>query len=220
MGANAKIMFVRIACLDLLVLLSLGIRAAYADDCLISGPRYQLHSDSVEWQMTISSGHNCVRGVRFGNVANTTINLISPPQFGQLVLLSSGFSYTAKTDFEGDDYFVVGVSGAINRVSGTSTVRILVSIVGAPQALSLAAPASRHDPSAPAAAPGPKAPSAPSVDNTMPLPVGASLPTCPTWEWSSGAPPLMRPPFDRSKLYCPPPPFNPPGPPFGCICPQ
>ena len=57
----------------------------------------------------------------------------------------------------------------------------------------------------------------PAVDNTLPLPTGA-LPNCPKWDWSSSAPPPMRPPFDRSKLYCPPPPFNPPSPPIGCIC--
>jgi hypothetical protein len=37
-------------------------------------------------------------------------------------------------------------------------------------------------------------------------------------DWSKGAPPPMRPPFDRSKLHCPPPPFKPPSQPFGCRC--
>jgi hypothetical protein len=60
----------------------------------------------------------------------------------------------------------------------------------------------------------------PPVDNTIPLPEGATLPDCPKWDWSKGSPPPMRPPFDRSKLYCPPPPFNPPNPPTGCICRQ
>jgi hypothetical protein len=60
----------------------------------------------------------------------------------------------------------------------------------------------------------------PAVDNTIPLQSGAPLSDCPKWDWSNGSPPPMRPPFDRSKLYCSPPPFNPPNPPIGCICPQ
>jgi hypothetical protein len=77
-------------------------------------------------------------------------------------------------------------------------------------ALRNSAPASR----------GPAQGPIPAVDNTVPLPSGAALPDCPKWDWSNGTPPPMRPPFDRSKLYCPPPPFNPPNPPIGCICRQ
>jgi len=51
----------------------------------------------------------------------------------------------------------------------------------------------------------------------VPVPSG-QLPDCPTWDWSKGAPPPMSPPFDRSKLYCPPSPFHPPNPPIGCVC--
>jgi hypothetical protein len=205
----------RIACLDLLVLFSLGIRAAFAGECLISGPRYQLQSDAVEWRMKIRSDQSCLHGVRFNNVAIDTINLISPPQFGQVTMRGWGFSYTAKSDFQGEDSFAIGVSGASKRMSGTSTIRIVVSIVGTPQARGLAVPVSRNRPTAPVPARALQASPTPSVEST-----GASLPPCPVWDWSSGAPPPMRPPFDRSKLYCPPPPFNPPGQPVGCICRQ
>jgi hypothetical protein len=210
----------RIACLDLLVLFSLGIRAALAGECLISGPRYQLQSDTVEWRMKIRSGQSCLRGVRLKDVAIDTIHLISPPQFGRITLPGWGFSYTAKSDFQGEDSFAVGVSGAIKRVSGTSTIRIVVSIVGTPQTPGLAVPVSRNRPPAPVPARALQASPTPSVDNTAPPSTGASLPPCPVWDWSSGAPPPMPPPFERSKLYCPPPPFNPPGQPLGCICPQ
>jgi hypothetical protein len=213
-----KMMFGRVTSLISCILLSLGIRAAVASECHISGPRYQLKSDTVEWRMQIGIGQSCVRGLRSNNVANATINLVSPPQFGQVTLLGLGFSYTARSDVQDKDSFAVGVSGAINGVRGTSTIRIVVSIMGAPQGTDTAAPRDRTP--APVLAPALKAPPTPSVDNTARLPVGGSLPVCPTWDWSSGAPPPMRPPFDRSKLYCPPPPFNPPGQPIGCICPQ
>jgi hypothetical protein len=120
------------AWLVLFALISFGIRAAHADDCLISGPRYQLQSDTVEWRIGIASGQSCVRGMRFSNVTNLTINLTSPPQSGQVTLAGPGFRYTAKTNFQGEDSFVLGISGTINRVNGTSTIRVLVSVVGTP----------------------------------------------------------------------------------------
>ena len=94
----------RIGCFELIVLLSLGIRTAYAGECTIRGPRYQLKSDTVEWQMTIRPGQNCVRGVRFSNVVIDTIKIISAPQFGKVALLGSGFSYATKSDFQGGQF--------------------------------------------------------------------------------------------------------------------
>ena len=121
--------FGRIACLGVLVFLSFAIRAAYAGECLFGGPHYQLQSDSVEWRMEIRSGHSCIQGVRFNNVAIHSINLAFPPQSGRVTLLGSAFEYTAKPDFQGDHSFAVGVSGAIRGMSGTSTIRIAVSVV-------------------------------------------------------------------------------------------
>ena len=164
-----KIMFGRIASVALLVFSSLGIQEAHADECLISGPRYQLQSDTVEWLMRIRSGHSCIRGVRFSNVANATIKIISPPRFGQLQLLGPAFSYMAKSNFQGEDFFAVGVSGAIDRLSGTSTIRIVVSIVDASRAPILAVPATRYRPPAPAPAPGLKAPLTATVGVGPPL---------------------------------------------------
>ena len=211
-------MFRQILSFVLIVLITFGVRAACAGECIVSGPPYQLQSDTVEWQMNIASGQSCVHGVRFNNVVNPTIKIISPPKFGQVTLLGWAFSYAASSGFRSEDSFTVGVSGAIKRASGTSTIHILVSVGVGPSAPTLAAPR----PGSPAAGPAlvPIAPAIPSIGEASSLPAGASLPPCPQWDWSNGAPPPMRRPFDRSKLYCPPPPFNPPSPPLGCVCPQ
>lgn len=63
------------------------------------------------------------------------VSLVSPPQSGQVTLIGPGFSYTAKSDFHGEDSFVVGVSGSKNKTSGFSTIRIVVFVVGAGEAL-------------------------------------------------------------------------------------
>src|ERR1700691_702139 len=102
-----------VASLLSLTLLSLGLTPVYARECRLTGPRYQLQSDTVEWRMEIENGQSCIRGVRFGNVVNVTLKLISPPRFGQVVLLGPAFSYSAKFDYQGEDSFTVAVSGTI-----------------------------------------------------------------------------------------------------------
>jgi len=136
--SSAKILSARRAYLVLPTLLLLsGSQAANANQCFTNGPRYQLESDTVEWRMKIRSSENCLRGIRFSYVYNATVSLVSPPRFGQVTLVGPGFSYTAKSDFQGEDSFVVGVSGSKNKTSGFSNIRVVVSVVGAQEAVPL-----------------------------------------------------------------------------------
>jgi hypothetical protein len=201
-----------------LVFWLIGGGTAFAQSCRIDSSRYKLTVDTVSWSMKIMPGRTCFGGVRFGNVNIESVKLISPPRAGQIVLRGSGFSYTAKADFHGKDSFILAVFGAINKRRGNSTVHISVSIVDPPRERT--APTA-VEPS-PATVPVLRAPAPQSTinDDHSSL-VGAALPPCPVWDWSTDAsPPPMRQPFDRSKLYCPPAPFKPPNPPIGCICPS
>jgi hypothetical protein len=208
-GCRATVHSTAAVVLVLIAFSSMNISAVYAADCAVNGPRYQLTSDLVDWSMKIASGQSCIRGLRFSNIAIESLKLVSPPQIGQVTLHGPSFTYSAKPEYEGEDSFIVMVSGTINRSSGSSTIRVSV-FVGNPAA----APRLRDRSPGPIAAPSPPA----STPPTMPLPTNGSLPPCPTWDWSKGSPPPMRPPFDRSKLYCPPPPFKPPSQPLGCLC--
>jgi len=78
--------------------------------------------------MRTDSGQSCIRGLRHNRVTIDTAKLISPPQSGQVKLLGSGFSYTAKSDFEGQDSFTIQVSGMSNGMRGSSDIRIIVSV--------------------------------------------------------------------------------------------
>jgi hypothetical protein len=78
--------------------------------------------------MTMVSGHGCVRGVRFSNVQFESLKLISPPKFGEVVLQGSGFIYSPKADFHGQDLFAVAVFGVVNGKRGSSTIQIAVSV--------------------------------------------------------------------------------------------
>jgi len=92
------------------------------------GSQYQLKSDTVDWTMQTSSGQSCIRGLRDNRVTIDTAKLISPPQSGQVKLLGPGSSYTAKSDFEGQDSFTIQVSGMLNGRRGNSNIRIIVSV--------------------------------------------------------------------------------------------
>jgi hypothetical protein len=134
---------------SMLMLLSLGIQAADAGECLITGPQYQLQSDTVEWQLKTRIGQSCIRGIRFRNVAGPVVTIISPPSFGKLAVLGPSFSYTAGTDVADKDSFSFEVSGFMSGGSGTSTVHVVVSIIGAPPMPSQGGQNSRNE--APAA---------------------------------------------------------------------
>src|SRR6516162_3315599 len=113
----------------LLALLLVFVRPALGDPCVLTiGSQYQLKSDTVDWTMRTGSGQNCIRGLRHARVTIDSAKLISPPQSGQVKLLGSGFSYTAKSDLQGQDSFTVQVSGMLNGVRGSSDIRIIVSV--------------------------------------------------------------------------------------------
>jgi hypothetical protein len=113
----------------LLALLLVFVRPALGDACVLTGGSlYQLKSDAVDWTMRTDSGQSCIRGLRHNRVTIDTAKLISPPQSGQVKLLGSGFSYTAKSDFEGQDSFTIQVSGMSNGMRGSSDIRIIVSV--------------------------------------------------------------------------------------------
>jgi hypothetical protein len=111
-----------------LAILLVFVRPALGECVLTREPSYQLKSDTVDWTMQISSGQSCVRGLRRGRVTIDSAKLISAPQSGQVKLLGSGFSYTAKSDFQGNDAFTIQVSGMADRARGSSDIRITVSV--------------------------------------------------------------------------------------------
>jgi hypothetical protein len=111
-----------------LVLLSTGAWAAPASTCVVTSPRYQLTSDNVDWSVKTRSGQTCIRGLRYGSVVLETVKLIARPQSGNVKLVGPGFSYTAKGDFVGEDSFTIEVSGTTNKIHGTSTIHVLVTV--------------------------------------------------------------------------------------------
>jgi len=102
----------------------------FAGQCFTDGPRYQLESDTVEWRMTIADDESCVRGVRFSYVYDAEVSLDSPPSYGQVTLVGSGFTFTPQSGYHGEDSFVIEVSGFKKKIKGFSRIRFVVSVVG------------------------------------------------------------------------------------------
>jgi hypothetical protein len=116
------------AALVLIAFLSTSTPVAHAAGCVVNGPRYGLTSDIVNWSMKIGSGQSCIRGLRYNNVIIENLELVSLPRTGHVTIEGPGFTYTAKSDYEGEDSFAIAVSGTINRVKGSSTVHLTVSV--------------------------------------------------------------------------------------------
>jgi Pectate lyase superfamily protein len=112
----------------LLSVIFLAIPSTFADACVLNGPRYQLASDTVHWSLELSDGETCLRGVRFNNVVVDKLMVVSAPQTGHVTLQGTGFSYKAMSDFQGRDFFSLMVSGATNKVPGSSTIEVDVSV--------------------------------------------------------------------------------------------
>ena len=130
-------------------LLLLGIGCASAQPCQLTVNKYGLSADSVDWSIRIVAGRSCIGGFRVGDVTIEKVRVVAPPTSGDVTLKGPGFTYKAKTNYQGQDSFAVMVSGSSRRVPGLSIVRVLISVQN-PDA-----------PAAPDAAPVPNAPVAP-----------------------------------------------------------
>jgi len=96
--------------------------------CNITGPRYSLTSDTVDWMLTIVSGQSCTQGLRLRATAVDTVTVSEKAQHGQVLVRGSGFEYRADPNYTGDDSFEIGVSGLNVRVPGNSLIRVQVYV--------------------------------------------------------------------------------------------
>jgi hypothetical protein len=108
-----------------LLISGLGVQSASAI-CNVSGPRYGLTSDTVDWTLIIVSGRSCTQGLRLRSTAVDTVTVTETAQHGQVLVRGSGFEYRADPSYKGDDAFELAVSGLYVGVPGNSTIRVQV----------------------------------------------------------------------------------------------
>jgi hypothetical protein len=112
----------------ILLLLLLNIRFGFAGECPLDAPPYKLASDAVVWSMTIGKGQNCIRGLRSWHTLIDQVQLVTPPQSGQVTLQGPSFLYRAASEFHGADSFTLMVSGRLDRIAGSSTIQVMVFV--------------------------------------------------------------------------------------------
>ena len=106
------------------------VRLPSAETCqLANAPAFRLKSDAVEWTIQIVSGQTCLRGLNHGVIRIDTVKLASPAQSGEVTVKGPGFSYQANSNFEGQDAFILQVSGTSVKTPGTSDIHVTVSVV-------------------------------------------------------------------------------------------
>jgi hypothetical protein len=110
-----------------LLISGLGVHSASAI-CNITGPRYSLTSDTVDWMLTIVSGQSCTQGLRLRATAVDTVTVSEKAQHGQVLVRGSGFEYRADPNYTGDDSFEIAVAGLNVRVPGNSLIRVQVYV--------------------------------------------------------------------------------------------
>ena len=118
----------RLAMQLLVIWLIVGVQSAKAGDCVPAGPYPTLNSESVDWEIVIPSGRNCLHGLRTGAMIVKSVAISAPAKFGEATVQGYGFSYEAPPNFKGEDSFAVTVVGTNRGIQGNSTIRVHVSV--------------------------------------------------------------------------------------------
>lgn len=105
-----------------------GAYGAAAGECAVSGPPVTLEAEVVDWTLTIASGGSCVRGLRSRAMTLDSVRLASPAHDGAADVQGYGFTYRARPDFTGEDFFTVAMSGISRGVRGATTIRVRVLV--------------------------------------------------------------------------------------------
>ena len=101
--------------------------ASASPSCLKDHKPYKLSGDTIEWEMTIKPGADCIQGLRWSYMQVFAVWVLNKPANGDLVIVGSGFRYFAKPGFDGPDKFSLVIIGKNRHDDGFSTVDITIS---------------------------------------------------------------------------------------------
>jgi hypothetical protein len=107
----------------------LSTSLAEAGSCLARSPqRFELASDTVHWAIELTSGGNCIQGLRYMSMVIEDVSIASRPREGHLTIQGPSFRYEAKPEFHGPDSFVLSVKGRNRGVPGASFVHVNITL--------------------------------------------------------------------------------------------
>jgi hypothetical protein len=115
--------FLAVACVPLLV-----SSASAAPNCLRDHEPFLLKGDTVVWDMAPPHGPECMQGLRWSYMQIFAVALVTPPKFGKVEILGSGFRYIPDPDAATHaDTFKLHVLGKNRRDVGVSTIEISIA---------------------------------------------------------------------------------------------
>jgi hypothetical protein len=101
--------------------------ASAGGTCLLHPEPFKLQSDTVRWSVRISSGGECIQGLRWSTIMIENISVTEQPKSGRVLVQGPSFRYFSNPGARGTDSFKISISGTSLRVSGTSSIEVDVT---------------------------------------------------------------------------------------------
>lgn len=94
--------------------------------CLLHPEPFKLQSDTVRWSMKITSGGECIQGLRWSTIMIDTITITELPKAGRLMIQGPSFRYLSNPGARGSDSFKLTITGTSMRIAGSSMIEVEV----------------------------------------------------------------------------------------------
>jgi len=89
---------------------------------------FRLQSDTIHWSMKISSGAECIQGLRWSTLMIDRISIADQPKLGRLMLEGPSFRYLSNPGAHGTDSFKLSIMGSSLRLKGVSSIEVDVAV--------------------------------------------------------------------------------------------
>jgi hypothetical protein len=101
---------------------------ADAGNCLSRPAAFKLANDAMNWKFSLGAGTMCIQGLRYASMLIDQVSLVGAPKGGRVAIAGPSFEYFASPDFHGEDSFTLQITGSRQKVTGTSSLQVDVTI--------------------------------------------------------------------------------------------
>lgn len=88
---------------------------------------FRLQSDTVRWSIKVTSGGECIQGLRWSSIMIDAIAVVEEPKAGRVIIAGPSFRYLSNPGSRGNDSFKLAISGSSLRINGTSSIEVDVT---------------------------------------------------------------------------------------------
>ena len=105
----------------------LGAAADASPACFKEKKAFALDDDIVNWTMSAAPGSECIQGLRWSYMQIYGVLVLKAPKKGKLVIVGSGFRYSADPESREEDSFTLVVLGKNRHTPGESVLDISIN---------------------------------------------------------------------------------------------